>query len=109
MYGVNNPQKVIEINRVIKRIRNINAVDGVSFSIYKGEIFCLLGHNGAGKTTLIKMLTGLTNIDEGNVFYEGEDFEENYSKLRTQLGICPQQDVLFKKLKVREPRTDSKA
>jgi ATP-binding cassette subfamily A (ABC1) protein 3 len=102
VYGANHLQKVVELQDVRKKFGDVHAVDGVSFSIYKGEIFCLLGHNGAGKTTLIKMLTGLVDIEKGKVSYDGKDFEENFEEIRNQIGICSQQDVLFEKFKVHE-------
>jgi len=48
------------------------------------------------------MLTGLVDIEEGNVSYDGRDFEENFEEIRRQIGICTQHDILFEKLKVRE-------
>jgi len=50
---------VIEVSQLMKRFGNLTAVNQISFSVYKGEIFGFLGPNGAGKTTTIRMLTGL--------------------------------------------------
>ena len=94
------------------RIRNIvkifgdgkKAVDNVNLNFYKDEIFALLGHNGAGKTTLISMLTGLYEATQGTAFYDGYDIldSNNMDKFRKILGICPQHDVLFDDLTIRE-------
>ena len=94
------------------RIKNIKktfddgktAVNNVNLNFYKDEIFALLGHNGAGKTTLISMLTGLYEATEGNAYYDGDDIliGNNMDKFRTKLGICPQHDVLFEDLTIKE-------
>eukprot|EP01084_Bolivina_argentea_P269161 457382_1 len=54
-----------------KASQTVKAVDGISLDMYKGEVFCLLGHNGAGKTTTISMLTGLLTVTEGNAWIDG--------------------------------------
>ena len=104
--GLNNRvqslKKTVQINHLIKKFNKFTAVDDISFSIYAGQIFCLLGHNGAGKTTTIKTLTGLLESDSGDVFYDGEDFVSNMEEVRKKIGICAQNDILFEKLTVRE-------
>lgn len=79
-----------------------NVVDGVSLNFYKDEIFALLGHNGAGKTTIINMLTGIYDKTSGDAHYKGLKIFENMDEYRKIVGICPQQDVLFEQLTVRE-------
>ena len=63
------PGRALEVRKLRKTFRvagrTLNAVDGVSVSMYPGEIFVLLGHNGAGKTTLISCLTGLLRPTQG--------------------------------------------
>ena len=80
------------------------AVNGVSFNLYKNEIFALLGHNGAGKSTLISILTGLYTATEGEAEYNEENIinEINMDEFRKILGICPQHDVLFPQLTIEE-------
>ena len=95
-------KRTVEIKDLTKRFDKFSAVDKVSLSIYEGQIFCLLGHNGAGKTTTIRMLTGMLEIDGGEVHYDNENFMENFDQIRTKIGICAQQDILFEKLKVYE-------
>lgn len=97
-----NVKKTVQINHLIKKFDKFTAVDDISFSIYAGQIFCLLGHNGAGKTTTIKTLTGLLESDSGDVSYDGEDFVSNMEEVRKKIGVCSQNDVLFEKLTVRE-------
>jgi len=100
--GAHYLKKSVQINNLTKNFGKFTAVDNISFPIYQGQIFCLLGHNGAGKTTTIKMLTGLLEIDKGEVFYDGEDFAKNMEKARSKIGICTQHDILFEKLRVCE-------
>ena len=102
LHGVEKMQKTVEVTGLTKRFGDFKAVDNISFSIYSGQIFCLLGHNGAGKTTTIKMLTGLLDIDGGAVSYDGENFLDNFEEARTKIGICSQNDIIFEKLKVHE-------
>jgi len=94
------------------KIRNIHkvfedgkkALNGVSFNLYKNEIFALLGHNGAGKSTLISILSGLYTATSGYAIYDNQNIisTEGHSKFRKFLGICPQHDVLFDDLTVKE-------
>lgn len=78
------------------------AVAGVSFDFFPGQITALLGHNGAGKSTLIGMLTGLLPPTGGFFTFFGADSRRGLAALRAQLGVCPQQDVLWPTLTVRE-------
>jgi ATP-binding cassette subfamily A (ABC1) protein 3 len=78
------------------------AVDGVSERMYNGQLFCLLGHNGAGKSTLIGALTGLTSITAGDARINGYSVRNRLSHVRQSIGVCPQHDVLFPTLTVRE-------
>ena len=70
--------------------------------MFKGQITALLGHNGAGKTTTISMLTGLYTPTGGRALINGLSVVEDIDLIRTNLGICPQHNVLFDRLTVRE-------
>lgn len=74
------------------------AVDGLSLTMYKDQIFALLGHNGAGKTTTLSILTGLYQPTEGNASVFNIDMFGEVEKVRKILGICPQFDILFEML-----------
>ena len=102
IHGLQDLQKTVQINGLTKRFGDFTAVDKISFSIYRGQIFCLLGHNGAGKTTAIKMLTGMLEIDRGKVLYDGENLMDDFEEIRKKIGICAQHDILYEKLKVHE-------
>ena len=78
------------------------AVDKVSFNLYKSQIFALLGHNGAGKTTTISMITGLFDSSEGTTKVFGLDIQESLEEVRKTMGVCPQHDILFDNMTVKE-------
>lgn len=77
---------------------DFNAIDDLSLSINKGDVFGLLGPNGAGKTTLISILTGLIKPNKGTVHIEGHEIKKNIKKIRTHIGIVPQEYALYPKL-----------
>jgi ABC-2 type transport system ATP-binding protein len=92
----------IEISGVKKYYGNINAVDGVSFTVNEGEVFGLLGPNGAGKTTLVEIMEGLRKRDEGDVKVLGLDpWTKGYS-LHKKIGVIPQDFTFFEKASPRE-------
>ena len=71
---------IICVDGLIKEYAGIKVVDGVSFSVNKGEIYGLLGRNGAGKTTIMKILLGLANPTSGKVSILGKDMSVNSEK-----------------------------
>ncbi len=83
------PEKVISVKELVKSYSDITAVNGISFSINKGEVFSLLGPNGAGKTTTVEILEGVRNRTSGDVAVLGEDPEMSKT-LIFKLGILPQ-------------------
>jgi ABC-type multidrug transport system ATPase subunit len=70
--------------------------------MYPGQIFALLGHNGAGKTTTLKMLTGMLDPTDGDMTLFGRDMVLERGDVALNLGICPQDNVLFDLLTVEE-------
>jgi ABC-type Na+ transport system ATPase subunit NatA len=78
------------------------AVDNVDLDMFEGQIFGLLGHNGAGKTTLISMLTGLIPPTNGDAWIYGKSITNEMQDIRGSLGVCPQHDVLWPDLTVKE-------
>ena len=93
---------IIEVEGLVKHYGEVTAVDGVSFGVEEGEIFGLLGPNGAGKTTLIEILCGLRRFDEGKVTIQKLDLVKNSYKVRSLIGFCPQETLLYDLLNVRE-------
>ncbi|UCE06782.1 MAG: ATP-binding cassette domain-containing protein [bacterium] len=92
-----NNNIVIEISNLRKKFGNLTAVDGLSFNVYKGEIFGFLGPNGAGKTTAINMICGLSPVTEGEIVILGNKIK-NKNGIKTHIGICPQENIFWHKL-----------
>ena len=82
--------KAIEVNEITKRFGDFVAVDHISFSVERGELFGLLGPNGAGKTTLIRMLTTLTPPSSGSAHVAGYDVRTEAEGVRNSIGVIPQ-------------------
>lgn len=78
------------------------AVKDFCLHVNKGEIFGLLGPNGAGKTSLFSMLTGLYKPENGNAWVAGYDILNQIEQVRTKMGVCPQFDLLWPELTIRE-------
>ena len=92
----------ISIDHLTKKYNEKIAVDHVSFSIEKGELFGLLGVNGAGKTTLIKMLCCLTSPTSGHASILGYDIEKNQEQVKEIIAVSPQETAIAPNLTVRE-------
>ena len=76
----------------------VQAVDGVSFSVHKQEIFGLLGPNGAGKTTTLRMLSTVLRPDGGDVSIGGHSVLDRSDRVRQLIGVCPQDIALYVEL-----------
>jgi ABC-2 type transport system ATP-binding protein len=81
-----------------KSFKDLKAVNGVSFSINKGEIFGLLGPNGAGKTTTIRILSTVLEPDSGDVIIDGHSIKNEAEAIRSIIGVCPQELALYEDL-----------
>jgi len=93
---------MIEVRDLKKRYGDKQAVDGVSFSVKKGEIFGILGPNGAGKTTTLEMMETLRPIDSGTVIIDGVDVAKNPQKIKYMIGVQPQSPAFQDKTKLKE-------
>ena len=93
---------IIEVKNLTVRFGNFKAVDGISFSVKKGEIFGFLGANGAGKTTTIRTICGILNPASGQVFVEGRDVSTSTAVLKPNIGYMSQKFTLYPDLTVRE-------
>ncbi len=89
---------VIEVKDVVKRFGKLTAVDHVSFSIKKGQIFAFLGPNGAGKSTTIKMLTTMLRPTSGKLLLNGHDVTKEQGWARKSFGIVFQDPALEEEL-----------
>ncbi|MDQ5940885.1 MAG: type transport system ATP-binding protein [Candidatus Dependentiae bacterium] len=82
------------IDNLIKKYNDTNALDGVSLTINKGEVFALLGINGAGKTTLSSIIATQHPPTSGDIFFRGVSIYKDLRTYRMALGFCPQQPNL---------------
>lgn len=94
--------KAIEIDNLTKVYGDVRAVDGVSLSVERGELFGLIGPDGAGKTTLFRLLTTLLTPDSGHATVDGFDITDNYLRIRERVGYMPDRFSLYPDLTVRE-------
>jgi ABC-type multidrug transport system, ATPase component len=93
---------LVEVKNLVKRYKDVLAVDNVSFTVEEGEILGLLGPNGAGKTTVINAMIGLTKIDRGEINIFGKNFKDYELEIKRDLGIVPQDVAIFEDLKAYE-------
>lgn len=93
---------LLEMNNLVKRYKDVLAVDHASMSIKEGEIFGLLGPNGAGKSTTINALTGLTKADGGEIKIFGLDMKTHEMDIKREIGIVPQDIAVYDDLTTNE-------
>ena len=92
----------IEIHNLSKSYGKVQALDSVSFSVERGELFGLIGPDGAGKTTLFRLLTTLLNPDSGSAEVDGCDTAKDYLAIRSRVGYMPGRFSLYPDLSVEE-------
>ena len=93
---------IIEVQDLTVRFGDLAAVDGISFSVRRGEIFGFLGPNGAGKTTTIRTITTIQRMASGRILVDGFDVDKDYLEVRRRIGIAQQHISLDKHLTVRQ-------
>ena len=93
---------VIEVEHLVKAFGSFHAVDDISFTVKKGEIFGFLGANGAGKTTAMHMLTGLNQPTSGTGRVAGYDIRTEYEQIKKHIGYMSQKFSLYEDLTVAE-------
>jgi ABC-2 type transport system ATP-binding protein len=91
-------EEFLVVKDLHKSFNDFKAVNGVSFSINKGEIFGLLGPNGAGKTTTIRMLATVLEADSGEITIGGHSVKRESEAVRSIIGVCPQDLALYEDL-----------
>jgi len=96
------PTPLIHAQGLTKRFGEFLAVDGVDFSVAKGESFGFLGPNGAGKTSTMRMIGCVSPISAGSLEVLGQDPRTDGPRIRARIGVVPQQDTLDTELTVRE-------
>ena len=89
-FTLSKKQQAIEKTKAKKRV----AVNGLSFSVKRGEIYGLLGPNGAGKTTTLRILSTLLRADEGDVILDGYSLKESPEQIRARIGFLTNENKL---------------
>ena len=95
-------ENVIEVEHLVKAFGSFHAVDDISFTVKRGEIFGFLGANGAGKTTAMHMLTGLNQPTSGTGRVAGYDIRTQYEEVKKHIGYMSQKFSLYEDLTVAE-------
>ncbi|MDF2474003.1 MAG: transporter related [Anaerocolumna sp.] len=85
---------IIEVTDIKKAYGEVQAVDGVSFYVKKGQLFAFLGPNGAGKSTTIDMICTLTKLDSGKILIDGHELGKEDEEIRNSIGVVFQDGVL---------------
>lgn len=93
---------MIQVQNLSKSFQKMKAVDNISFSISKGEIFGLLGPNGAGKSTILNMMNTILNSDSGSISLDGVDVESDSKACKQLIGVVPQEISLYEELSAYE-------
>ena len=94
--------EAIKTTALVKRYKDVVAVDGINLEIRGGELFALLGVNGAGKTTTIKILSCLTKASEGDATVGGYSVTREPEKVKRLIGVSPQRTAVAPNLSVKE-------
>ena len=92
----------IKVTQLVKRYKNVTAVDNLNLEIRQGELFALLGINGAGKTTTIQMLSCLTKPTEGEALVGGHSITKDALQVKEIIGVSPQETAIAPNLSVKE-------
>jgi len=94
--------EIIRARKLLKRFDGFTAVDGIDFSVRRGECFGFLGPNGAGKTTTVRMISCVSPVTEGELVVDGLDVRRESRRIKSILGVVPQEDNLDPDLSVRQ-------
>ena len=89
---------LVQLQDVAKSFDQVRAVDGVSFSIDRGEVVGFLGPNGAGKTTTMRLITRALEPDSGTIEIDGRPVEEDPAEARRRIGYLPEANPLYQEM-----------
>jgi ABC-2 type transport system ATP-binding protein len=92
----------VEVSDLRKVYGDLVAVNDISFSVKKGEVFAFLGPNGAGKTTTVEMIESIRKKTAGTIKILGMDIQSSFDRVKEKIGILPQEFLSFEKFTVRE-------
>lgn len=90
---------MLEVRNVVKTFGNMRAVDDISFSVDKGQVYGLLGPNGAGKTTILRMIMKILHPDSGEITVNGDSIDY---EIKRRIGYLPEERGLYQKFKLGE-------
>ena len=93
---------IIEVNNLEKKYGDVNAVNGISFSVERGEVFAILGPNGAGKTTTVEMIEGLRKPNSGSINVCNIDALKEPQRIKEIIGVQLQATSLYDNIRVKE-------
>lgn len=93
---------MIEVQSLYKRYGSIDAVNGISFQVNRGEILGFLGPNGAGKSTTMKMITGFVRPSSGTILVDGHNVQEHPVTIREKIGYLPENGPVYGEMTVQE-------
>lgn len=100
--GYLSMKEIVQINNLVKRYKELIALDHFNLVIHEGEIFGLLGPNGSGKTTTIECILSLLEYDKGDIRVFGENMQPNSYDLKRRIGVVLQNVAVFDELTVQE-------
>ena len=92
----------LSVNKLGKKINNVNLLANLSFGIQKGELLFLLGKSGSGKSTLLKILIGFIKKDRGQIFVDGLDYDIRNEEIIKKIGYVSENDIFDTDLTVHE-------
>ncbi len=95
-------ENVVEVKNLVKKYKNLTAVDGLDLEVKKGKILGLLGPNGSGKTTTINCILSLLSFDEGSVKIFGKEMDPDQYDIKSKIGVVFQEVGVFEELRVNE-------
>jgi len=95
-------KKVIEVKNLVKKYPKTVAVNGISFEVYEGEVFGLLGENGAGKSTTLEIIEGLRRSSSGSVKILGHDAQADKNQIKKKIGVQLQSSAYYNFLTLKE-------
>ncbi|WP_102028820.1 ABC transporter ATP-binding protein [Salirhabdus sp. Marseille-P4669] len=86
---------ILEVKDLHKSFGEVHAVQGISFTVKKGEIFTIIGPNGAGKTTTLEMIEGLVPPDQGEIIVDELNWKDHAEQIKMKIGVQPQSSAMF--------------
>lgn len=99
---ISNGENAIEVSRLKKIYGTLIAVNDISFTVKKGEVFAFLGPNGAGKTTTVEIIESIREPTAGEIKILGKDIKNSFNLVKEKIGILPQEFHSFERFTVRE-------